>query len=328
MFNAKSCLIFSTPSNISKVINEISQTENQHIQFVVAGTDSVIPNSNRNGVSVLWLDEPVNITGSKKLDEIPDDVMHKNWKLMESNLRLEAGKSSVFDLKLANTSFVGDLPITLFYIQPKHIELELENSGQALKELSLRLPKNVISNDSKVEEFDKWTALYDTADPFHVADFKGNLLKTINDKSAAGFLENNEKLMSIGSKDTEVYVKIYKKDSDLVYKYKVIAGGGGWGAKANIIALSPEAKINKGDRIEFYMLTPQHRFNEEQSLVAIEEYINKISIECAYEEQSYNDDTLGDELVIEKAFGAGSEEEFKYNDVKHHSSGERISIGI
>ena len=62
--------------------------------------------------------------------------------------------------------------------------------------------------------------------------------------------------MSIGSKETEVFVKIKKPNSTKVERFKVTAGGGGWGAKADIIALSPEAKLVKGSEIQF-LWSPQ-----------------------------------------------------------------------
>ncbi|KAK6205492.1 uncharacterized protein RJT21DRAFT_112011 [Scheffersomyces amazonensis] len=324
-FIPKSCIILSTPSNIPRVIEQVIQKSEDGIQFVVAGTDSVVPNSNRNGISSLWFDQPLNIVNSVEIDDISNDnsTQNKNWSKVESNFRLKVSDTNTFDISLANTSFVSDFGTTLFYLDSK-----LDHSGKALKELTVELPKGIVTESSKIHEFDQWTPLYDheSEEPFLVTDFKGNLLKTINNKSASGYLENNSKLMGLGSKDTEVYVKIFKGNNSLPFKYKVVAGGGGWGAKANIIALSPEAKITKGDRIEFYMLTPNDRFSDET--IPIQEYIDKLTIECSYEEKgysSYNDDQ---EIIVERAFGGGSEEEFKFNNIKHHSAGERISIDM
>lgn len=41
--------------------------------------------------------------------------------------------------------------------------------------------------------------------------------------------------MSIGSKETEVYVKIKKPNSTRVERFKVTAGGGGWEPRLTLL---------------------------------------------------------------------------------------------
>ncbi|KAG2734796.1 hypothetical protein G9P44_002802 [Scheffersomyces stipitis] len=343
-FQPQSVLVLATPSNLPSVIDEaISIHQQRGLQVIVAGVDSVVPNSCRNGVSEMWLSEPAAIKSSVLLDSRDDlndkpresdgiriVVARKNWKNMNSNLSLQLSTKAKVDLKLANSVFTTDNLVTLFYFQSSSLAEQLENSGQTLCELSLELPKGTVPENPLLKYEDKWTALYDSQEePFVITNCVGNLVKQINKQPASSYLENNKRLMGLGSKDTEVYVKLYKKnDPQTAFRYKVVAGGGGWGAKASIIALSTDAKLEKGDRIEFFMLTPTDRFTMSDSEVPKEELVGKLVFESTYEEQSYGSDSAGETETLEYVFGSGSEGEFKFNDVKHNSAGERLIIDI
>ena len=73
-FTPKSLLVLSTPTNLPQVIEDsIKLSQKQDLQLVVAGVDTVVPYSHRNGVSELWLDEPISIGDSALLEE-KDDI--------------------------------------------------------------------------------------------------------------------------------------------------------------------------------------------------------------------------------------------------------------
>ncbi|KAK6458777.1 uncharacterized protein RJT20DRAFT_123858 [Scheffersomyces xylosifermentans] len=343
---AESVIVVSTPSNLPQVIEEaINVFQSKKIQVCVAGVDSVVPNSSRNGVSELWLSKPFQIKSSVLLEDRDDlnnkpresdgvniVVARKNWKNIDSNLQVVLNEAATVDLKLANTVFSTNHLVTLFYFQPENEETHLYNSGQTLCDLTIELPKDTVPVGTEVKSYDRWTPLYDNSveGPFLITNCIGNLLKQINNKSASGYLEKNNKLMSLGSKDTKVYVKLYKQNNpEKAFKYEVIAGGGGWGAKASTIALSPDAKLEKGDRVEFFMLTPSDRFSKQESEVAGADLQGKLTFEATYEEQAYADGSEGKKAeVLENVFGCGSEEEFKFNGVKHSSAGERLTIDL
>lgn len=332
-FNPASVVVFSTPNNLPRVIDEsIKAFQNDKIEVYVAGVDSIL-NSCRDGVSELWLDEAISVKDSILLEDRDDlnnqpresdgvniVVARKNWKSISSNFNISIGNKHNVDISLANTVFSTEHLVTLFYFNNSCDE----NSGKALCELSITLPE--IAADESAVLSDKWVPLYEENSPeLFVTDCAGNLVKLVNSKSAAGYLENNEKLMSIGSKETEVYVKLYKKGQDHPLKYQVIAGGGGWGAKANIIVLSPDAKLSKGDRIEFFMLTPEDRY--QNVTIDTSTLQNKFMVETTHEQVNYNHEEQQEQL-LQTVFACGSEQGFRYNGIKHGSAGERLAIDL
>lgn len=331
-FTPKSVVLLSTPQNLPTVIeNAISYYQIAGMQVLVAGVDAVVPNGTRNGVSELWLDDYISFEQSVNLkdkDSKPplreSDGIHvvgakTNWKHIESNLRLRFAQNTV-DLSLANTAFSTNTLATLFYFQPKHLQDQFKdpNMGETLCELTATLPQLDQGLTGPVTS-DRWTQLTDTE--LKVTNCTGNLVKAINGGSAAAVLEKNEKLMSLKSKETKVYVKLYRGDD--CKRYEVIAGGGGWGAKADLLALSPEAKVQVGDRVEFYMVSPEDRFNDMSAAVVS----NRIQFECIPEATSYGDAVPASQLV-DNLFGCGCETGFALDGVSHRSSGEVVEFSF
>lgn len=338
-FNAKSLLLLSTPSCLPRVIKEAIKLYDNNIQVMVAGVDTVSPNSIRNGISELWLDGHFDVNNAITLKEVEDasepdrqpdgvnivTVKGRSWKKIDSKCNIQFNGNSNFSVPLANTLFNLNSIVTMFYLQPKFLPNQ-ETSDTILSDLSISLPKDTI-NETLIKTYDKWTPLFDVNnhEPLYITKSVGNLLKQINNKSAAKFLETNQELMQLASKDTEVYVKIYPKDTNVPYRYQVIAGGGGWGAKADTIALSPNAKFKAGDRIEFYMLTPADKFSN-RSL--IHEVDGKIILECSMKEDCYNENIVDVPNSVEHMFGGGSEEGFVYNDIQYISGGETVALTL
>ncbi|KAI5964152.1 uncharacterized protein KGF55_002094 [Candida pseudojiufengensis] len=337
-FIPKSVLVFSTPSNLPQVIQDaIDLFQNNQLQVVVAGVDTMVPYSHRNGVSELWLDHSLKIGASTlleekdKLNEPPRESdginavsARKNWKNIRGSLNIKLRNEMNASISLANTVFSTGSIITLFYFDPI---LKIAHSGEHLCDLDIELPRGIISNHSVAVVEDKWTPLY-SDEPFKVTNCVGNLLKTIEQKPAAKFLENNEKLMSLGSKDTEVYVKLRKQGTSVVERYKVTAGGGGWGPKADLIALSPEAKPKKGDAVEFFMIKPEDRYFSKHNDDDIGKYQNSIAFARSYEETTFNENEKEKEHIFENVFGCGSEHGFIFNGIKHDSPGEALYIKL
>lgn len=334
--NPKSVLLLSTPSLLPLVIQEsIRLFEQDKLQVCVAGVDAMVPNSMRNGLSEIWMDEYMEINESLQLDDEKDDLekdpkesdginivsARKNWKIVDSNLKITFNSSHVVDINLANTAFSTDHLVTLFYFLP--LETSDKNMGTTLSSLSLTLPKGIVSDNTEIFQQDNWTPLA-TSEELRVTDSIGNLLKSINNQPASNYLQNNKELMDIASKDTQVFVKVYNEESVLTRKYEVIAGGGSWGTKASILALSPEAKVKKGEKIEFYMLTPTDRFTQKLSLLQKYDGNNTISFESCYEPRSYQSNVAEEEIVMCNVFGCGSDKGFMYNKINYCSAGENL----
>lgn len=353
-FLAKSALIFATPNNLQQVIQDaITLHQENQLQIVVAGIDTMVPQSSRNGVSELWLENLMKIENPLLLEE-RDDVdkppkesdginpvsARKNWKNIHGSINLQLRPEVDLEMSLANTVFSTGSILTLFYFDPDQRAL---HSGEHLCEVDVKLPRGVVPLHSKLHYIDHWQPLY-PGESFKITNCVGNLLKTIEKTPAAKYLENNDRLMSLKSKDTEVYVKIRDLKTSHVRRFKVTAGGGGWGAKADIIALSPEAKPKVGDRIEFFMVTPQDRFTVNDNHL---QYENCMAFSTSYEQTSFQitnnggerarerakegegeGEENGKEKVFEFAFGCGSEQGFTLNDVRHISPGETAVIRL
>lgn len=354
--DVKAGILFVTPSLLPTIIGKCLEfhKENPGIQLIVAGVDSLL-NSRRNGVSELWLNNSIDVreakllqSGNKKAEPRESDGINivlakENWKLSESQLQISMDEDIEIGINLANTLFSTGYMSTLFILDEGK-----EYSGEALQNLSIGV-KTVIKNginSRSIETKDNWTPLYDystTLDPLIITKSIGNLVKEINGKSASSYLQDNEKLMSIGSKDTQVYVKLFQKsNSSFAERFEVIAGGGGWGAKASTIVISPTATFAEGDRLEFYMLTPTDRFNKgsnidekgerekqkvEQETPSNGSIITKL--ECSYEQTTYgSDEDIKAMEVFEGVLSAGSESGYKLNGVQHVSAGEQTRIVI
>lgn len=308
----------------------ISIFQKDKLQVVVAGVERVVPNGASNGVSELWMDEPMVISDATLLSEKDkseplraSDGVHPvgakvQWKMVESRLKLNIQKSNL-DIALANTAFYNSLLSTLFFFQPEEIEASSTYSGQTLCHLQVTLPE-LLTSLREASIYDNWTALSNNdLEKLLVTNCTGNLLKGINKLPASLFLESNKKLMSIGSKETKVYAKLHQKDGS-VNRYEVIAGGGGWGAKADLLALSPEAKLNRGDRVEFFMVKPEDQGKMSTGLVS-----NQFLFECSPEARYYSESEPSFQIV-DNLFGCGSENGFVANGVSHKSPGESLSL--
>ncbi|EGV64132.1 hypothetical protein PSN45_003768 [Yamadazyma tenuis] len=307
-FAPKSVILLSTPSNLPAVTQQAIELYDSKVQVIVAGIDTI--KGSRNGVSALWLDSHLDISGV-----LYQEAMTKNWKKTDSNLQLNFSKNSIH-LPLANSLFSTGNLITLFHLDPRGSPFH----DKLLKSISINLPDEVI-RPSLIDIQDRWTPLFD--EPMYVTNCIGNLIKSINNKSAAKFLETNSKLMSLKSKETEVYVKLTQTTNGepMENRFQVIAGGGGWGPKADTIVISPDAKVAKKDQVEFFMLTPEDKTRPLQM-----QDFGGFEFECSVPETDYTVDD-GEEQVFD-SFGCGSEAGFKHNSTNHKSPGERVSFRI
>lgn len=333
-FSPKSVVLLSTVNVLPHIIKQAIGLYDQNIQVVVAGIDTV--KGSRVGFSELWMDQRMNILSSAPLQQESHEHAHsdgvnivtlkdKNWKLIDSELNLNFNDGSSprsVKFSLANSLFDTLQLVTLFQLDPKNNAIH----DKSLSKLSVELPKLFETPTSFLEQ-DLWVPLTENSEPLYITNCVGNLIKSINNKSAAKMLENNHKLMSINSKETKVYVKIYRNSDSKghvvgpckVNKHEIIAGGGGWGAKADTIVVAPPAKLAKGDRVEIFMLPPRDLQPTPKQFDQ-----SGFEFECIIPEQSYHQ-PMGD-LKQYDQFAGGSELGFEFNEVNYKSMGERILI--
>lgn len=336
--DAKSLLLLTTPSLLRDVTEKSLQLyEQKNLQIIVASIDTVLPNFYRHGVSELWMDSYMDIKFSERLEEesinqrsqiikgrTPQTVRN-TWELIDSSLSLELDQNTNISLKLATTVFSTGRLVSLFYLQPRGLDENHENSGQYLCDLKIALPKDIKSSNSKFEAEDCWIPLYEPETELTITDCTGNLIKSINGEPASLFLQENEKLLSVGSRETKVYVKLIPNGTQGEKRYEIIAGGGEWGAKANILALTPDARPQKNDRLRIYMVPPETDCTKEYAQGFLSD---KFVFECSPEEVSYHSQTPSEAITLENVFGGGSENGFYCNGVQHKSKGERVYISL
>ncbi|ODQ77098.1 hypothetical protein BABINDRAFT_10459 [Babjeviella inositovora NRRL Y-12698] len=351
-FKPQSLLVVTTPQNTPGLLNAALKLHQTHpeIQIVAASCDSIAPNFTRNGIAAVWFDQYMTIADSIRL-ETKDDLhtppkesdglnpvsAKKHWKLIESSFTITVpftdAKSYTLSLPLANTVFHDSHLLTLFYLQPESLQTRLEDSGHILADLSVTLPVLETTASHGFTASDNLEPLYTLEDKLIITDCNTNLIKTINRKSASAYLESCEKLMNLASKETEVYVRIHDLETagdGNHLQYKVIAGGGGWGAKANILAILPEARLKEGQQVEFLMLKPETRYKKPTSkIVDHQSYINQFALECSFEETGYcAADEEGNEIFLDGVFGCGSELGYKINGVSHNSAGQLTIMNV
>lgn len=325
-FKLRSVLIFATPQNLSMSIEAaISLHESEKLQVVLAGVERVVPHGASNGISELWMDDVMRIELPFLLSErdkrepprVSDGVnpvgAKVNWKQVDASLDLHVQGTHVHML-LANTVFWTSLPSTLFFF-----ESGSAHSGQTLCRLLVTLPP-LVPEPKGASLRDHWTPL-DTDAPLLVTKCIGNLLKGLNGRSAALFLEQNTQLMSMASKDVKVCVKVFGADG-VSKRYEVIAGGGGWGAKADLLALLPEAQLSVGDRIKFYMIPP----GDMDGTVA-EPVRDQIRFECVADATTYGETDVATQ-TDDNLFGCGSERGFVAAGVNHKIPGDSLSMSF
>ncbi|KAI3404898.2 hypothetical protein KGF56_002314 [Candida oxycetoniae] len=293
-FSVESVVLFSTPNNLAQVIQDsIALHRESDLQVVVAGIDTVL--HSRNGVSELWLDHKVKIHSSVLLEE----ANTRNWRNISGSIGLNLRHEMNMKMSVANTIFSTGSSVTLFYLDsnggpsgsgPAH-------SGEHLSSLVVDLPRGVVPSHAKATVLDNWVPLFPRS--FKITSCIGNLLKTVEKAPAAQYLEESEKLMALKSKETQVFVRICNTGE----RFKVVAGGGGWGAKAGILALSPEAAPKVGDEIEFYMVPENnHSEQKQQEQHHRHRHHHHMIFTSSYEEKSYSPASTSEQVLENKKY--------------------------
>lgn len=352
-FQPKSLLVLATTNLLPQVIKQAIGLYDQNIQVILAGVDTI--KGNRMGVSELWMDKRIDILDSQALDEDTHDHDHdhdhdhhhhqdsgvnittvkdKNWKLIDSQLAIKFGfnnTTNTIQFPLANSLFSTHLLVTLFVLDP--IAHAHDAHDKSLSKLTIELPEPIFPNDKpiKTTDYDLWVPLTD--EPLYITNCVGNLIKSLSNKSAAKILENNQKLLSFNSKETKVFIKIYHSPDSQGYdnnyssmnKHEIIAGGGGWGAKADTIVVAPPAKLSKGDRVELFMLPPRNHQRDYDNLDVTYDH-QGLEFDCSIPQLSYDDLNFDEEVKQFNQFGCGTELGFQYNQVNYKSGGEKLII--
>ncbi|OWB81736.1 hypothetical protein B5S33_g355 [[Candida] boidinii] len=374
--NFKSLMVLCTPPQLNNVISELSNLNksNKDLKILAACVDSI--NQNSDAISEVWFDKYFEInpksivlledrddlnTPPRESDGVVPVRASKHWKAIESELKINLSDKYEIKLSLANTVFINSELTTMFYLlsEKENNNKLLENiQGQNLCELEVNLPIEFKDEINNIEYFDGLKKVNlidkDNEDGLFITSFKGNLIKSINDKPASSFLENSEELMS--SKASRVFFQLTSTDNTIKTKsatnnksiqdihmkekYEVIAGGGGWSIKGSYLALDPKCKdrLKLGSKVACF-IEPKEKIanmrysNEGNTVYETNEKL--ISIECSksledlnYQSHNNGSNNNSKEIVRDGFLSFGSEKGFTFNGIGHTSHGETIVLKL
>lgn len=354
----KSLFMLTTPSQLNNVVDTVinfHQTENANHgvvkQILVGCVDSI--GGSRNGYSQLWLEEELRITDfetiedrdkriAKKVDPLSVDPikLDKTWKDNTDdtsiNMTLSGDDAAPvsFSVKLANTLFVNGQNSTCFLVDEKEHKFNWHNLANIEVDLSM---KDATIKEENIRYFNKLTeiplvldkASEDFSEDYCVTAFEGNLIKSINEQSASGYLTNNDVVME---SKKELFFKL-SDDADTPQPnlqdeyYKLIVGGLGWGEKQAFLAIDPVVGTAgfRHVRLFYYDKSKQnYRYTSPPGATS-----NKLVFECSEPEESYMNHSITSdsrEITFPNVFSVGSEKGYQTNKVWHKSPGEVIEF--
>lgn len=344
-FSPRSLLVVATSLLLSQLVAACDDLHRHHpdLQVVAAAVDT-LPNGTLDGYSTLWHSEHMDIPRSTRLDAVDDlnapipasdgvtpVVARKNWKMIPSGLTMAFATPTeplTATVQLANTVFNNGSLTTLFYLQPPGLADPSNNLGHMLASAEVAIPELPVKWD-RVVAATHLTPLYTEHDGLVVTLCRANLVKAINNQPASDWLQNCAPLMALASKETQVFATV-RSGEHPPRQFQVVAGGGSWGAKANILVLLPEAQLREGDVITFSMLTPevlQTKGHGEVREVASDASRPRLVFECSFEEEGFPSHGAAAPSTIDGVFSMGSTSGVTLNGRNHKSGGEMVVVG-
>ncbi|KAF5102923.1 hypothetical protein D0Z00_000181 [Geotrichum galactomycetum] len=365
-FTPKAALISVTPQYADQLLDFVSlsssKTRGAALEQVVGAAVDVIPyGAQRNGVSVLFSDAAFEIESTHPLDQsFGDDDKRKGrsganlssrgivtarrtWHLPQSFLSIATGPSggadkkataaaSEFVLPLANTLFSNGLNNTLVLRNGTNAELEL------LASVRVQVTDFTLSDTPAARKHVAPLLKLNTGAQ-RVTACKSNLLKTIDNKPAAGFLESCEELLQHKAINMEKKVFVALEGDKF---YEVTAGGGGaWSPRASMLVIDNDASPEPGQSVDFYLALGVDKSKYQSEIVQkgldyeaapAAAAVDRIVLECAPIVETFADQegfvNYAEDAVLPGAFGAGSEQGFLLNDRKYNVPGELLELKL
>lgn len=336
--NFASELVVASPQHADELASYVTNgTGNGNGRQVIGlVSDSVPLGGQRNGFSFLLSSERFKLSDAIELDkklEHSDNTARRNprglyvgvtnWAPSNSFFSLEIGKSTNLILPIANTLFNNGKEATMLYNSPGE-----QLSGSFLTSLKASIP----GDQSPEPLFYAPLAPVET-EKLTITSCKDNMIKLVNDKAAASYLENAEELKQ-GDPSTQINRKVFafvhSPNERHPRRYQVIAGGGGgWSPRATMLVLEPHATPRKGDSITFsYTISEDNDFKRDLPSIQTSQTL-QIVFEACKKLESLNESTqitYPADHVLENTFGAGSEEGFLLNDHKYAVENELVVL--
>lgn len=327
--NHPSLILLSTPSQLKNVIQRISNENSSNLnkinKVLVACVDTIC--GSRNAISELWTtdfslvqhetigDRNERLTPKKDALSVNPVKLDKSWKnnTLHTLFDIKIGQFNP-KLRLANTLFANGEESTCFYVGNSPIDWFNLSSVKVLIKEDINVSEKSYSN--RLTEIP--LELENTQPEYKITSYEGNLIKSINNESASGYLINNSKVMD-GKKD--LYFKLYDSNNNTApwnqELYKLVVGGLGWGEKQAFLAIDPDA-LNGETGFRNVKL---FYYDTQTQVPPIPEH--GIVVECSEREDGFTD-TTGEPVELKDVFGMGSEEGFEVNGVWHRANGEQI----
>lgn len=351
--NVNSLILLTTPKQLNPLLKYLSQNNETFLNssklenLIVASTDTIC--HSRNAISELWIEnnEIINIKNIEKTKKIENKSklhrqleplsvdpirMSKNWKDIkyDGNININfINLNKNIKANLACTLFENNNYNTCFIIKKS---LDNEINGQNLSNIEIEInSNNQISNINYSNKLIEIPLVEDEDlrdEEYQITSFESNMIKSINDQSASGYLIDNS---IVTSSKKELFFKLYNKDKEIEKFneefYSLVAGGLGWGEKQAFLVVDPIVG-NVGNRfVKLY-------YNKIELKMPKIESKDKttIQLEVSELEQEFNE-VEGkveneDTIIINNVFSIGSENGIILNGVNHRAHGENIEIEI
>lgn len=352
----KSLILLTTPPQLNNIVNNIidKQSTNPNLsQILVVCVDSIA--DSRNGYSELWLKTRFDITNRETIEERNERIkkkveplsvdpikFDKSWKDTKEETLFSINFANLgiqSKIRLANTLFengenstcfyVGNEPFDWFNLAGVTVDVTLDNCS-AIKNIEYanrltEIPLVETPEDADGEVDDEL---------YTITDFEGNLIKSINNQSASGYLIDNSKVMS-SKKD--LYFKLYDDETQDVTRpwldeyYKLIVGGLGWGEKQAFLAVDPIVGTAGYRDVKLYFYDKETLIHDVDSPAAKDHH--KLVFECSelekgYEEYNQTSTEAQHTLVKPGVFAMGCEQGFELDGIWHRSNGEFVEIEV
>ncbi|TID30706.1 hypothetical protein CANINC_000622 [Pichia inconspicua] len=326
--NHSSLILISTPSQLKRVIQRVSDEQsksNKLNQILVACVDTIC--GSRNAISELWTnkfsiinhetigDRNERLTPKKDALSVNPVKFDKSWKnnTLHTLFDINIGGFNP-KIRLANTLFANGEESTCFYVGNSSIDWFNLSSVKVIIDENIKISEKSYKNRLTEIPFE----LNNPNGEYKITSYEGNLIKSINNQSTSGYLIDNAKVMD-GKKD--LYFKLYDANTSIEpwneELYKLVVGGLGWGEKQAFLAVDPDA-LN-GD--VGYRNVKLFYYDTQRGVPTIPE--SGIVVECSEKEEGFNE-ASGETVEMEGVFGMGSEEGFEVNGVWHRANGEQI----
>lgn len=368
-FHPKSVLVAATPTFSDSLIEYVTG-EKESVQAVGAVVDALPFGAQRFGVSILFLSEELKVLDAVELDpSFGDDSKtagrsgadltnrgivsaRRTWHMTQGFLGLSLGGSGQeIAVPLANTLFTSGTNSTLLLSKGHAL------ANQLLSSVRVSLP----ALDNGLNKVTAAAPLLDLKTGANqVTAAKSNLLKTIDNRPAASFLEGSKTLMEFnprahsGTGEKKVFVSLTSSSpssGSAAQRFEVTAGGGGaWSPRASMLVLEPQARPEPGMGVEFYLARDVLLSGEGEheaflqanglttrtstaasSTTATPAELERVVLECAPVVEFEGEGKLilyETDEVLDGVFGVSSEQGFLLDDSKHNVPGEVVELGV